>query len=109
MALRMGELTELVTFQREVSTPDGMGGHEKKFADICTVWARVRPMSGREREVAHAVQSSASYVIFIHYRDDIRENDICIWQGRRMNIRWVPDRGPVSSFLEVHAEAGVGI
>jgi SPP1 family predicted phage head-tail adaptor len=104
-----GELSERVTFRRETSTPDGMGGYVKSFADVCTVWALVRPMSGREREFADAVESSANYFIVIYYRGDIRENDICLWRGRQMNIRNVKDRGPQNLYLEMDAEAGVAM
>ena len=102
-----GELSERATFKRETSTPDGAGGRVRAFTSICTVWALIRPMSGREREHSQAIQSSANYLIVIRYRDDIRENDIVEWRGRTMNIRFVKDRGPRSLFLEIEAEAGV--
>lgn len=109
MSYQTGELSHRVTFKRETSTPDGMGGYLKSFADVCTVWALVRPMSGREREFADSIESSANYRIVIRYRPDIRENDICVWRGRQMNIRNVKDRGPQSLFLEMDAEAGVAV
>lgn len=106
---RPEELTECVRFLRETSTPDGSGGFQLSFAEVANVAAMVRPMSGRERENANMIQSSANYLVVIRYRDDIRENDILEWRGRKMNIRFVKDRGPRAIFLEIEAEAGVAL
>lgn len=107
MTYQTGELNERITLSREVMTPDGIGGYVRTLKSICDVWALVRPMSGREREHAQAIQASANYFVVIRYRDDIRENDIITWRGRRMNIRFVRDRGPRALFLEMDVEAGV--
>lgn len=104
-----GELDQRVTFKRESMTSDGMGGHVRTFTEIATVPALVRPMSGREREHSQAIQASANYFIVIRYRDDVRENDTALWNGRSMNIRFVRDRGARSLFLEIEAEAGVAV
>lgn len=107
MTYGAGELTERVTFKREVLTADGVGGFDRTLSNICTVQALVRPMSGKEMEHSQSIQSSANYFIVIRYRSDIRENDTLEWRGRTMNIRFVKDRGPRSLWLEMNAEAGV--
>lgn len=103
-----GELTERVTFKREVSVSDGVSGYDQEYQTICTAYALVRPMSGREREQANMIHSSGNYLIVIRYRDDIFANCIAEWRGRTLNIRFVKDRGPRSLYLEMEAEMGVG-
>lgn len=109
MAYHSGELTERVTFRREVRVPDGMGGSELDWSELGEVWALVRPMSGRERQAAHQIEASADYLIVIRSPFDVQEADIAEWQGRQLNIRFVKRRGTRSLFLEMEAEMGVAV
>jgi SPP1 family predicted phage head-tail adaptor len=100
------ELDQRVTIQRETREDDGQGGAVLSWKDIATVWAHVRPMSGRERERAGAVNAEARYLIVIRYRNDIDESDVVVWNGKRFNIRFAKERARVP-FLELEAERGV--
>lgn len=102
------ELDQRVTFRKEVQTDDGMGGHSTTWEDVATVWAKVRPMSGGEREHSDRENVRANYLIVIRPRDDIDESCIAVWEGTEFNIRFVKYR-PRSRFLELEAEKGVAI
>lgn len=102
------ELDQRVTFRREVQTDDGMGGHSTTWEDVAEVWAKVRPMSGNEREHSDRQNAQANYLIVIRARDDVDESCIAIWKGTQFNIRFVKYR-PRSRFLELEAEKGVAI
>lgn len=106
-AYTSNDLREPVSFYREVSTPDGVGGYSKSLEKIASVRALVRPMSGRERAYADAIEASSNYFIVIRYRDDIAASTIAEWNSKKLNIRFVRDRGPRSHFLEIEAEMGV--
>jgi len=105
---RARELDQRVKFLREVKTPDGMGGAEASWQEIAEVWAKVRPMSGRQREHADRLNAESNYVFVIRYRSDITENDVAEWKGTRFNLRFAKDR-PRSRFLEIEAEKGVPV
>ena len=109
MAYHTGELTERVTFRREIRTDDGMGGSEVSWQDVATRWALVRPMSGRERLAADQVEASANYLIVVRAPCDVRESDVAIWGGHTLNIRFVKRRGTRALFLEMEAEMGVAV
>lgn len=102
-----GSLDQRVTFKREVRTPDGMGGATVEWQEIATVWAMVRPMSGRERERAGRVDAERMYVIKIRNREDLTEKDIAEWRGRTLNLRAVKYAGPREMYLFIDAEMGV--
>lgn len=102
-----GELDQVVTFKRESSAPDGMGGQVLTLTTIACCSALVRPLTGKEQERADSIQASTGYFIVIRYRDDIKANDVAIWRGRRLNVRNVRDKGPRALYLEIDAEAGV--
>lgn len=103
-----GELDQRVTFRREVNVDDGMGGSSTTWEDVATVWAKVRPMSGTEREHSDRQNVQANYLIVIRPRSDIDESCIAVWKGTQFNIRFAKDR-PRSRFLEIEAEKGVAI
>lgn len=105
---KAGELDQRVTFLRETKVDDGMGGSSVTWATIATVWAKVRPMSGTEREHSDRLNAQANYLIVIRYRDDITENDVAAWKGLRFNIRFSRDEAR-STFLPIEAERGVAI
>lgn len=105
---RARELDQRVLFQRDVLTDDGMGGKAKTMAPIAEVWAKVRPMSGGEREQADRLNSEGRYLIVIRYRDDIDETAVAVWKGRPFNIRFAKDQ-PRSRFLALEAERGVTV
>lgn len=105
---KAGELDQRVTFLRETKVADGMGGSTVSWVEIAEVWAKVRPMSGTEREHSDRLNAQASYLIVIRYRDDITENDIAEWKGQRFNIRFSKDEAR-STFLPIEAERGVAV
>lgn len=109
MAYHTGELTERVTFKREVRVDDGMGGSRSEWQDIATRWALVRPMSGRERLAADKVEANANYLIVVRAPCDVQENDIAVWKDRELNVRFVKRRGTRALFLEIEAEMGVAV
>lgn len=107
MAYRIGELRERVTLQTKTRTRDAMGGYAETWADTATVWALVRPMSGRERAQAGQQQAAANYLVVMRYRSDVLAGQRLLWRDTPLNIRFIADRGPRAEFLELEAELGV--
>lgn len=103
-----GELDQRVTFRRESKTDDGIGGSVTTWTDIATVWAKVRPMSGSEREHSDRLNATANYLIVIRARDDIDESCIAVWKGTQFNIRFARDQ-PRSRFVALETEKGVAL
>ena len=46
--MRIGELRKQVTVQAEGQTPDGAGGYTLAWTNVATVWAEIKPVTGRE-------------------------------------------------------------
>lgn len=109
MSYRAGELRERVTFRRKSEETDEYGTVSETLSDIATVWAHVRPMSGRERTQAQQLEANANYLVVVRNRDELTEADVVVWRGDTMNIRFIKDRGPRSLYLEIEAERGVAI
>ena len=101
-----GELDQRVTFRRESKTDDGMGGSVTTWADIATVWAKVRPMTGNEREHSDGLNATASCLIIIRARNDVDETCVVVHSGTTYNIRFAKHE-PRSRFLALECERGV--
>ena len=102
------ELDQRVTIRREVRTADGMGGSTLSWSTVATVWAKVRPMTGSEREHSDRLSAPANYIVVIRYRDDITEADTLLWKGIEFNIRFAKDT-PRSRFLVLEAQKAVAV
>lgn len=103
---RVGELSERVTIQAKTRTRDTLGGYVESWTDTATVWALVRPMSGRERAQAGQQQSAAAYLVVVRHRTVTAQQRL-VWRDTPLNIRFISDRGPRSMYLEIEAEMGV--
>ena len=76
MAKKRVEISDLrhrITFQEPVETPDGYKGHTVAWQNVITVWAQVKPLSGREYFYAHQIKNVVSHRIRVRYRSDVNE------------------------------------
>lgn len=96
MVKQPGELDRLLSLRRPVRTPDGMGGATVTYETVARLWAKVRPMSGRERFAAAQIQAESTYVITIRRRSDILETDVLEGPMGVFDIQFIgrEDRSP---------------
>lgn len=108
-SFRPGELDQRVELQKEVRTPDNMGGFTSSWVVQDEVWAHVRPLTGNEREQADRAQAEGGYKVIIRYRSDVTEAWRIRWvdEDRLMNIRFGEDGGKRAMYLPMNCEAGV--
>jgi SPP1 family predicted phage head-tail adaptor len=110
MQYRIGELDQRITVERKERTPDGGGGFVETWTAQATIWALVRPMSGRERAHAQQTQSGGNYLVVVRRGIEIDEACRIIWSAepdRPLNVRFVKRRGSRAAYLEIEAEMGV--
>lgn len=114
-------LDQRVRIEREVRVPDGGGGASVEWVELVTVWARVEPLTGRERDHAQQAQHPADYRVTMRYRTDVRESDRLIWDGlppandgqspqgapRPMAVRFIARPSARSLYMQIDCQAGV--
>lgn len=106
MNYHAGQLDQRISLQRRTMTRDGGGGADESWSTYATVSAMVRPMTGREREVAMREEARADYLVVLRYRNDILETDRILWRGRYLDIHFPKDLGPRTAWLELECEKG---
>lgn len=101
----IGGLDDRVGLQSKQLTDDGAGGATESWTEFAEVWAKVEPMSGREREQADREEAHSNYVVTIRNRSVSNLNRIR-WRGRYLNVRFVRNAGPRPMYLKIEAEMG---
>lgn len=107
MNYRMGQLTQRIAIERDVTQSDGTGGQEKTATTIANIYAYVRNKSTRELLAAQQVSATASVMFVVRWRGDVLPSDRIIWKGVRYNITNSPSPDSRQAFLEIEAERGV--
>ena len=63
----IGKLRHRVPLQKQINAPNDYGATVTKWRDIATVWAEIKPLSGREYFSAQQVQSEVTTQIWLRY------------------------------------------
>lgn len=69
-----GRLSERVTIERRTQQPGDFGHPVDTWAPVvCTVWANVAPVGGRERMASSAMQPSLTQTVLVRYRAELMQ------------------------------------
>ena len=108
--VRIGELRHRLSIQAERAASDGGGGLTDPCADpvtVATVWGKIEPLTGGERQHAAQIQDRFSHRIVIRHRTGITAAMRVVFGARAFNIRAVIDPGERGRFLELLCDEGV--
>ncbi len=101
-----GELDQRVTLQQRDTALDALGQAPTTWADVASVWARVRPLGGRDFQAAGQDQASAAIRVEIRAGTSVLSTMRVQWDGRPWDIVGEPlsiDR----KFIRFDAASGV--
>lgn len=102
---RPGELDQQITINRLTVSDDGYGGETQTATSLGTVWAKVKPMSGKESKDQERVHDVGNYRFIIRRPIfQVLEDDFITWNGGEFNIRMVHDYGNRVLYLEIDVE-----
>jgi SPP1 family predicted phage head-tail adaptor len=66
---RIGKFKRRGTFEKEVKTPDGIGGSTVTFAENFKAWVNVKPINGTQKLHLDALDNEVSVLVEMRYRD----------------------------------------
>lgn len=84
--MNIGKLRHCITLQRQINAQNDYGAVVTTWQDIATVWAEIKPISGREYFEASQVQSEVTTQIWIRYRDGIEPTMRVAHNGKQYEI-----------------------
>jgi SPP1 family predicted phage head-tail adaptor len=97
---------ELISFYSLAQSRDAYGTISAARTKIADAYARVRPLSGAERNAADQTEAYADYRFKIHYRGDLSAANVIVWNGVDYNIKFIADNGPKEVYMYIDAERG---
>ena len=83
------ELKQRVTLQRPTET-NTKGEISVTWTDVAKVWARVKPLAGREYDYAAQVRAEIPHRVWIRYRSDVSANWRLRYNGRSLYLLGPP-------------------
>ena len=103
----LGKMWDRVRFESPTEGRDTRGQPVKVWATVCTVWAEVRAMTGRELWQAQQVQQVSSDMVIVRRRADLEQFGpklravVETQDGRVLNIVGVRRTEASGEFLEI--------
>ncbi len=93
LTLDAGEYDRRVTLQAPTHSADAVGGPTATWAALATVWAKVRPLSGKEIERAQSIAVNPMMIV-IRWRADVDATQrVALDDGRIGRVLWVTELG----------------
>lgn len=69
--MEIGRLRQRITLQKQVNVRNSYGSVVTEWQNMTTVWAEIKPISGREYFASQQVQSEVTTQITLRYLADI--------------------------------------
>lgn len=92
MVDRIGKFRHRVEIQTYTNSVDEEGGNNRSWATAATVWAKVNPISGKEREEGRQTESKLSHRITMRkYEAGLTAEDRIKFDGKFYNIIAIVD------------------
>lgn len=82
----------------------GSGWQNVTWTPVDTVWARVAPLSGRERTEQQATVTKIDYRVTMRDRDDITEAWRIGWNGAQLKIIAITNPDEHEAYLEIDCQ-----
>ena len=104
MAKSTGELRHRITIRQKTVTINQRGFTEEVWEPVCTVWASVENLRGREYFQAAAVQAETTVRFTIRYRPGLNTAMRIAFDGKEYNITFIDHVDYRRAFMELLAE-----
>jgi len=66
-----GALRHYVKLQHATYVQDSSGATTETWTDIANIWAQIKPLSGRQMDIAKQAQSEVTHEIIVRYRENV--------------------------------------
>lgn len=101
------DLRHAVLIEQHADTVDSVGGQTLVWSTFASVWAMMKPYTGREVVASQQLQSQVTHKIVIRYYAGVTAGMRFNFNGRLMNIRHVINPEERSIWMELLCDEGV--
>ncbi len=96
-------LRHRIRIQKKVRSITERGFTEERWEDVCSVWAAVDTLRGREFYAAAAVQAERTVKFTIRFREDILEGMRILFQGVAYEVLHLANLSYRNQYIEIRA------
>lgn len=100
----IGKLRQRITFQKLEQTKDEFGEMLGEWSDFKTVWAEVKPVSGRQFFAAKQINSEISHNIYIRYNADLLPNMRIKYKDRVFDILYLMNVNESNTLMQIYCK-----
>lgn len=101
MPMRAGQLRHRVTIQSPVQSQNETGEVELAWVDLCSLWASVEPLTGRELLRADRVESELTHRVRLRHDSRVSSRLRIVHESRTLEIVSVANQDERNEQLEV--------
>jgi SPP1 family predicted phage head-tail adaptor len=102
--MRAGELRNLITIQKPARAQDSSGSTAETWNTLCTVWASIRPLKGREYYAANQAQMEVTHEITIRYMRNVSAENRIVFGNRTFEVKAVMNVNEENRWLSMVCE-----
>lgn len=102
--MRAGELTEVITIQRQTVSRDANGAMQQSWTDLMTLRASYSAAGGSRRNEYMDTFQSSSCTFYTHYRPAIKGADRVRYNGKTYIIQGEPVHRRLEDLTIINAE-----
>lgn len=102
-----GKLDKRITFQSKAESLDSWGGTIWTWSNVATVWAKKRPLRGRELIAAQAAQSESTDMFYARYMSGLDTSMRIVFGGKYYDIISIVNVNEENVELEITTKTGV--
>ena len=106
--IRIGDLRHRILFQYLERTADDQGGYTEEWKNLKTVWAKVEPVSSKERLYSQRIEYQRSHKITIRNTDGITQEMRIVFDDRYFQIKGIRKIDERNFFMLIDAEENQG-
>ena len=91
-------------FNQLVTSSDGQGGETTTFTEFKSVWCKVSPSKGTEKQDGGRLNTTQKLTITCRYFPDLVETMQAIYKGEELQIRSISNIEEANEWLEIIVE-----
>lgn len=84
--VRIGEMNRRVSIETYTTSRDTDGAEIRTPSTLCTVWAKVEPLSGTERIAGQQITSETTHTFTVRYRPALTARMRVTYAGKQYEI-----------------------
>lgn len=100
----IGRLKHRITFQKLQQTKNEYGEMLNEWLDFKTVWAEIKPVSGRQFFSAKQINSEISHTVYMRYNPQILPNMRIKYNNRIFDVLYVMNVDEGNSLLQIYCK-----